>query len=228
MSGFILTTDEASALMLSLKVGFWCVITTLPAGIFCGWLLARKQFRGKVILDSFLHLPLVLPPVVTGYLLLVAFGKTGFIGRGLFLLTGWRLSFSWQGAVLASAVVGFPLMVRSIRLSIEAVDVQLEEAARSLGASPRKVFFSLTLPLSLPGVFTGALLSFARSLGEFGATITFVGNISDKTRTLPLAIFSFLQRPNGEQAAFRLVLISVILSFAALLASEFIAGRGRE
>ena len=221
----LLSPAELNALLLSLKVSFWCVIITLPLGIFCGWLLARKKFWGKTFVDSVIHLPLVLPPVVTGYLLLTALGRQGIIGGFLYTHFGWQISFSWQGAVIASAVVGFPLMVRSIRLSVGAVDVRLEEAAASLGASPLRVFYSITLPLSLPGILTGSLLAFARSLGEFGATITFVGNIAGMTRTLPLAIYTFIQSPGGEQPASRLVVISIILAFATLFASEAIANK---
>jgi len=228
MALFRLSPAEVTALFLSLKVSIWCVIITLPGGIFFGWLLARKNFKGKSLLDSLLHLPLVLPPVVTGYLLLICLGQQGFIGKLLFMLSGSSVVFHWTGAVLASATVGFPLMVRAIRLGIEAVDPKLEEAAKSLGASPLRVIWTITLPLALPAIFTGALLSFARSLGEFGATITFVGNIQGTTRTLPLAIFTALQVPGREMQAARLTIISILLAFLALFFSEQISARAKE
>ncbi|MFQ5491517.1 MAG: molybdate ABC transporter permease subunit [Phycisphaerae bacterium] len=220
-----LTSAEGSALWLSLRVALWSTAACLLPGIAFGWLLARRQFPGKALLDALLHLPLVLPPVVVGYLLLLALGRTGPVGRWLYDTLGVQLAFTWQGAVVAAAVMGFPLMVRSVRLAVELVDPRLEQAAGTLGASPYRVFATITLPLAVPGIVTGLLLCFARSLGEFGATITFVGNIAGQTRTLPLAMFSFLQVPGGDAAAFRLMLISVLLSISALLASDFLARR---
>ena len=222
-----LTADEWQALALSLRVGLTCVALSLPPGVFLGWLLARKSFRGKLLLDGLVHLPLVLPPVVTGYLLLLLMGRRGPVGRVLEDWLGVQVAFNWKGAVLASAVVGFPLMLRAIRLAVEAVDPRLERAARILGAGPVTTFFRVTFRLSLPGVLVGALLTFARSLGEFGATITFASNIAGETRTLPSAIFTYLSQPGGEEAAARLAVLSVVLSFAALVASEWLARRAR-
>lgn len=224
----MLSPEEISALWLSIKVSLWCVVVVLIPGIFCGWLLAKKEFRGKSFFDGLVHLPLVLPPVVTGYLLLLAFGTQGFLGKFLNEFFGIIFAFDFKGAVLASAVVSFPLMVRAVRLSVELVEPRLEQVASTLGASKIRVFFTVTLPLSLTGVLTGLILTFARSLGEFGATVTFVSNIEGETRTLPLAIFTYIQIPNGEEAAFRLVLISVVLSFLALLGSEFFARRTKK
>lgn len=224
----MLSPEEISALLLSLEVSFWCVLVVLVPGIFIGWVLAKKEFRGKSLLDGFVHLPLVLPPVVTGYLLLLAFGTQGFWGKLLNEVFGLTFAFDFKGAVLASTVVSFPLMVRAVRLSIELVEPRLEQAASTLGASKIRVFFTVTLPLSLTGVLTGLILTFARSLGEFGATVTFVSNIEGETRTLPLAIFTYIQIPNGEESAFRLVLISVVLSFLALLGSEFFARKTKK
>jgi molybdate transport system permease protein len=221
----MLTPEEWHILALSLRVGLLCVAISLPFGIFLGWLLARHNFRGKVLFDSILHLPLVLPPVVTGYVLLVFFGRRGFLGK---VLNDWfdiQLSFTWKGAVLASAVVGFPLMLRAIRLAIENIDPKLERAARTLGASPLHVFTTITLRLATPGILMGALLTFARSLGEFGATITFAANISGETRTLPLAIYTFLNQPGGEDPALRLVIISALISLGALIGSEWVTRR---
>lgn len=215
---------EWQAVLLSLKVAFWAVVVSLPLGVFVGYALARWDFAGKQLLNALVHLPLILPPVVTGYLLLIALGPQAPLGRGLDAL-GFPLAFRWTGAALAAAVMGFPLMVRAIRLSIEAVDIRLEEAAASLGAPPWRVFLSLTLPLAAPGVLTGAILAFAKAMGEFGATITFVSNIPGETRTLPSAVYAFLQVPGGESAAARLVIVSLILAFAALLVSEVLARR---
>jgi molybdate transport system permease protein len=215
-----------TAVGLSLRVALACVVLSLPFGVALGWLLARKRFRGKLALEVFCLAPLVLPPVVTGYVLLLVFGRRGLLGPVLEPL-GITLSFDWKGAAVASAVVGFPLMLRAIRQAIEAVDPRLEGAARSLGARPLGAFLTVTLPLAAPGVLTGAILSFARSLGEFGATITFVGNIRGETRTIPLAIYEAVHRPGGESAAVVLVVTSVLLSVAALAASELIARRGR-
>lgn len=228
MDFFTLSKDELDAVKLSLLVAFWAVTGSLPFGIFFGWLLARKEFYGKSILNGFLHLPLVIPPVVTGFVLLILFGKKGLIGSFLENVFGFTFAFNWKGAALASAVVAFPLMVRAVRLSIEAVDSGLEQAAKTLGASAIRVFFTVTLPLAVPGVIAGVILSFARSLGEFGATITFVSNIAGETRTLPLALYSFLQYPGGENGAIKLCVISLILAFAALIVSEALAKRAKK
>ncbi|MGB0212398.1 molybdate ABC transporter permease subunit [Algiphilus sp.] len=219
----VLQPEEWTALLLSLRVSFWAVALSLPIGIAVAWLLARRDFVGKSLLDALVHLPLILPPVVTGYLLLVVFGRQGVVGGWLHEWLGITLAFRWTGAVLAGAIVGFPLMVRAVRLSIEAVDRRLEGAAMVLGARPLRVFLTVTLPLASPGIIAGALLAFARALGEFGATITFVSNIPGETRTLPIAIYTYLQIPGGEGAAGRLVLLSVVLALAALLASEWLA-----
>lgn len=226
----MLTPDDWEIIRLSLKVSAAAVACALPVAFALAWVLARKRFPGKVLLDGLVHLPLVLPPVVTGWLLLLAFGANGPVGRWLAEGFGITVMFRWTGAALAAAVMALPLMVRAIRLSLEAVDRRLEGAARTLGASPLHVFLTVTLPLSLPGVLAGAVLGFARSIGEFGATITFVSNIPGETRTLPLAIYSALQMPGGDATVARLALISVGLSLAALVASETLsrrAGAGR-
>ena len=220
-----LTDLEIDALRLSLLVSGWSVLGSLPFGIFFAWLLARVEFPGKSLLDGVLHLPLVLPPVVVGYVLLVTLGRKGVIGGWLWQTFGISVVFSWKGAAIASAVIAFPLLVRAIRLSLEGVDRGLEAAARTLGAHPVRVFFTITLPLVLPGVVTGVILAFARSLSEFGATITFVSSIPGETRTLPLALYSVTQVPGGDQAALRLCIISVVVAFAALLASEILSRR---
>jgi molybdate transport system permease protein len=199
------------------------MIASLPFGIGAALLLARGRFYGKSILNGIIHLPLILPPVVTGFILLVLFGRRGPIGSLLDQYLGIVLSFRWTGAALACAVMGFPLMVRSIRLSIEAVDRKLEEAAGTLGASPLWVFLTVTLPLTLPGIIAGMILSFAKAMGEFGATITFVSNIPGETQTLSAAIYTFTQVPGGDAGAFRLTLVAVAISMAALLASEYMA-----
>lgn len=222
-----LSPAEIEALGLSLRVAFWAMAWSLPIAILTAWLLARCRFPGRGVLDALIHLPLVLPPVVIGYGLLVLFGRNGAIGGWLYDLFGITLAFTWRGAAVASAVVAFPLVVRAIRLSLETVDLRLEEAARTLGASPLGVFFTVTLPLILPGIIAGTILGFARSLGEFGATITFVSNIPGETQTLPIALYSFIQVPGGEDAAFRLVVISVIIAVIALAASELLARRAR-
>lgn len=219
------TPAEIAALLLSLKVAFWCTLVTCVPGIFIAWLLARKSFFGKTLLNSLVHMPLVLPPVVPGFLLLILLGNQGLIGRWLHETWGITLAFTWQGAVVASAVMAFPLMVRAARLAISQVDAGLEAAAQSLGAHPLRVFFSVTLPLALPGILTGLMLAFSRSLGEFGATITFVGNIAGETRTLPLAIFTYTQVPGGEAPAMRLVILSMLLAFGALFFSEILERR---
>ena len=220
-----LTDIEIEALKLSLKVSLWAVAISLPVGIFAAWLLARHKFPGKNILDGIIHLPLVIPPVVTGYLLLILLGRNGVIGAFLYKLTGIVLTFNWKGAVLAAAVMAFPLLVRSVRLSLEGVDQGLEAAARTLGAGPLRVFFTVTLPLTIPGIITGMILAFARSLGEFGATITFVSNIQGQTQTIPLALYTFTQVPDGEIGAMRLCILSIIIAMAALLCSELTSRR---
>jgi len=222
----MLTAGEGSALGLSIRVGVVCVVVALPVAIALGWLLARRSFPGRPVVDAIVHLPLVLPPVVVGYLLLVSLGRTGIPGRWLHAV-GVDVAFTPLAAVIASAVMALPLMVRAIRLAIELVDPRLEDAARTLGAGPFRVFRTITLPLAVPGVLTAAVLGFARSLGEFGATILFAGNIAGETRTLPLAIFTEVQRPGGEAGAARLVVLAILLSFAALLASEVLARRAR-
>ncbi len=218
---------ELEALALSLRVALWSVLFSLPVGLFVAWLQARREFFGKGALNAVVHLPLVLPPVVVGYLLLVLLGREGPLGQALYRLFGISLPFTWQGAALAAAVMAFPLMVRAMRLSLETVDRRLEAAARTLGARPFEVFLTVTLPLTAPGILVGALLGFARSLGEFGATITFAANIPGETRTLPLALFSMTQTPGGETQALRLAALSVLLSLAALAASEDTARRLR-
>ena len=218
---------ELEALALSLRVALWSVLFSLPVGLFIAWLLARHEFFGKGALNAVVHLPLVLPPVVVGYLLLVLLGREGPLGQALYRLFGVSLPFTWQGAALAAAVMAFPLMVRAMRLSLENVDRRLEAAARTLGARPFDVFVTVTLPLTAPGILVGALLGFARSLGEFGATITFAANIPGETRTLPLALFSMTQTPGGETQALRLAALSVLLSLAALAVSEYTARRLR-
>jgi molybdate transport system permease protein len=212
---------------LSLKVACWAVVWGLPPGVFLGWLLARVRFPGRLVLDAVLHLPLVLPPVVVGYALLVTFGRHAPVGAWLEEHTGLVFAFRWTGAALAAGIMGFPLLVRAVRLSIEGIDRRIEEAAASLGAPPVSRFFLVTLPLALPGIVTGALLSFARSLGEFGATITFVSSIPGETRTLPIAIYTATQSPGGDVEALRLSAVSVAISFAALMVSEWLTRRAR-
>jgi len=221
----VLTPLEIEALALSLRVGFASVIVSLPFGLGIAWLLARREFPGKILLDGIVHLPLVLPPVVVGFALLVAFGRQGVIGAWLYEVFGITFAFNWKGAALASAVMGFPLMVRAMRLSLELVDRRLEAAARTLGAGSARVYLTVTLPLMAPGILTGVILAFARSISEFGATITFVSNIPGETSTLPLALYALTQVPGGEPAAWRLALLSVLLAMAALIASEIVARR---
>ncbi len=216
----LLTEYEWSIILLSLKIGSVAVIASLPIGVWFAWLLARKEFRGKTILDSFINLPLVLPPVVIGYLLLITMGRNGYLGKWLDQVLGISFSFNWKGAALASAVVSFPLLVRAIRISFESIDQNLEFAARSLGASKIRMFFTVTLPLAMPGIIAGVVLAFARSLGEFGATITFVSNIPGETRTLPLAMYTLIQVPNQEAETMRLCIIAIAISFIALFLSE--------
>ncbi|HEY1328750.1 MAG TPA: molybdate ABC transporter permease subunit [Casimicrobiaceae bacterium] len=220
-----LTSDEWGIIALSLRVAVVSVACSLPIAVLVAYVLARWSFPGKTLFDAIVHLPLVLPPVVVGYALLILFGKRGPIGSRLEDWFDIVFAFRWTGAALASAVMGFPLMVRAIRLSIAAIDRRLEVAARTLGAPAPWVFASITLPLAMPGLITGALLSFARGLGEFGATITFVSNIPHETQTLPLAIYTFTQVPSGDAAALRLSLIAVVLSLAALAASEWLTRR---
>ncbi len=222
---FALTPLETEALRLSLRVGIWSVAASLPLGIIVAWLLARREFPGKTLVNGIVHLPLVLPPVVVGYALLVLFGRHGAIGAWLYGTFGITIAFTWRGAAIAAGVMAFPLMVRAIRLSIESVDRKLESAARTLGAGPLDVFATITLPLIVPGIITGVILAFIRGIGEFGATITFVSNIPGQTRTLPLALYSLTQTPGGDAGAIRLALIAVALAMAALVASEVIARR---
>jgi molybdate transport system permease protein len=217
--------EELTAIRLSLRVAFWAMLCSLPVGVGVALLLARGRFWGKSLLNAVVHLPLVMPPVVTGYLLLLLFGRNGPLGRLLAESLGIVLAFRWTGAALACAVMGFPLMVRSIRLSLDAVDRRLEDAAGTLGANAFWVFATITLPLILPGIVAGMILSFARALGEFGATITFVSNIPGETQTLPTAIYTLIQVPGGDLAAFRLTLVSIAISLAALLASEVLIER---
>ncbi len=219
----MLSAGEVEAVRLSLRVSFWAMLWSLPFGLATALLLARGRFWGKSLFDGFVHLPLVLPPVVTGYVLLLLLGRQGPLGRILGDDFGIVFAFRWTGAALAAAVTAFPLMVRAMRLSLEAVDRRLEEAAGTLGAGRVAVFLLITLPLIAPGIIAGMVLSFARSLGEFGATITFVSNIPGETRTLPLAIYTLTQTPGGDAAALRLTIVAVILSMVALLASEILA-----
>jgi len=221
----LLSPEEWEVVALSLKVSGVAIAASLPPAFALAWVLARMRFPGKVLLDALVHLPLVLPPVVTGWLLLLAFGANGPVGRFFENVFGVTFMFRWTGAAVAAAVMALPLMVRAMRLSIESVDRRLEGAARTLGAGPWRTFFSVTLPLTTPGVLAALVLGLARSLGEFGATITFVSNIPGETRTLPLAIYSALQMPGSEEAVTRLAIISVILSLLALVASELLARR---
>jgi molybdate transport system permease protein len=221
----MLTPEEWTAVRLSLRVATWATLGSLPLGVLVALALARGRFRGREILNGLVHLPLILPPVVTGYLLLVTFGRRGPAGRFLEETFGIVLAFRWTGAALACAVMAFPLMVRAIRLAIEAVDPRLEEAAGTLGANRTWTFLVVTLPLILPGVLAGAILGFAKAMGEFGATITFVSNIPGETQTLPSAIYSLLQVPGGEAGALRLTLVSVAVAMAALFAAETVSRR---
>jgi molybdate transport system permease protein len=225
MSFWALSADEWTAIDLSLRVATVATLASLPLGVLTAFVLARGRFRGKILLDSLVHLPLVLPPVVTGYALLLLFGRRGPIGMWLESTFGIVLSFRWTGAALACAVMGFPLMVRAIRLGFEAIDRRLEDAAGTLGASPFWVFATVTLPLALPGIIAGAVLCFAKALGEFGATITFVSNIPGETQTIPSAIFNYTQMPGGDAGALRLSIVAVIIAMAALIVSELLARR---
>jgi len=222
---FDLTPDEWIAIHLSIRIAIVATVVALPFGIAIAWLLARKDFWGKSLLDGIVHLPLVLPPVVTGYLLLITFGRRGPIGAFLAENFGIVFSFRWTGAALACGVMAFPLLVRAIRLSFEAIDRRLEDAAGTLGASPLRAFFTVTFPLALPGVIAGMVLCFAKALGEFGATITFVSNIPGETQTISAAIYTLTQVPGGDAAAFRLVVVAIVISLAALVASEWFARR---
>ena len=222
-----LSPEDWTAVRLSLKVAAVATVASLPAGIAVAYLLARGRFWGRTLLDTLVHLPLILPPVVTGYALLLWFGRKGPLGAFFEQTFGLVFAFRWTGAALAAAVMGFPLMVRAIRLAIEAVDPRLEQAAGTLGANRAWVFATVTLPLILPGLCAGAVLAFAKSMGEFGATITFVSNIPGETQTLPSAIYSLTQSPGGDSAALRLAAISVAMSMAALLASEWLVQRHR-
>jgi molybdate transport system permease protein len=221
---FELTPDEWTAVELSLRIAVVATLVSLPFGIAVAWLLARKDFWGKALLDGIVHLPLVLPPVVTGYLLLITFGRRGAVGAFLADF-GIVFSFRWTGAALACGVMAFPLLVRAIRLSFEAIDRRLEDAAATLGANSVWTFLTVTLPLALPGIIAGMVLAFAKALGEFGATITFVSNIPGETQTLSAAIYTFTQIPNGDAAAMRLVIIAIVIALAALVASEWFARR---
>ena len=220
-----LTPDEWIAIRLSLRIAVVATVVALPLGIAVAWLLARKDFWGKTLLDGVIHLPLVLPPVVTGYLLLISFGRRGPIGAFLYEHFGIVFSFRWTGAALACGIMGFPLMVRPIRLAIEAIDRRLEDAAATLGADRARVFLTVTLPLALPGLIAGFVLCFAKALGEFGATITFVSNIPGETQTISAAIYTFTQIPGGDAAAGRLVLVAIAISLVALVISEWLARR---
>ena len=222
-----LSPEEQEAVRLSLQVSLVAVAASLPFGLALGWLLARRQFIGKSAVETLVNLPLVLPPVVTGYLLLVACGRRGFIGQFLEQWLGLRLVFTWEGAALAAAVMAFPLMVRSIRLAIASIDPRLEHAARTLGASWWDVFFTITVPLARHGIIAGVVLAFARSMGEFGATIMIAGNIPGETRTLSLFIFNQLESPDGMQQAVRLVVVAVMIAAAALVLGEYLDRRGR-
>jgi molybdate transport system permease protein len=222
---FDLSPDEWTAIQLSLRVSVVATLVAIPFGVAVGWLLARKNFWGKSLVDGIVHLPLVLPPVVTGYLLLISFGRKGPIGAFLADHFGIVFSFRWTGAALACGVMGFPLLVRPVRLSIEAIDRKLEQAAATLGANRLFVFLLVTLPLAVPGIIAGCVLCFARALGEFGATITFVSNIPGETQTISAAIYTFTQIPGGDAAALHLVIVAIVLSLAALIASEWLARR---
>jgi len=217
--------EELTAIRLSLRVAFWAMLGSLPVGIAAALLLSRGQFWGKSLLNVIVHLPLVIPPVVTGYILLLLFGRRGLIGEFLADRLGIVFAFRWTGAALACAVMGFPLLVRSIRLSLDAIDRRLEDAAGTLGANALWIFVTITLPLILPGILAGMILSFARALGEFGATITFVSNIPGETQTLPTAIYMLIQVPGGDLAALRLTLVSIAISMLALFASEALIER---
>lgn len=219
------SAQEIDALFLSAQVAAVATLISLPVAIAAAWGMARYYFRGKFIVEALLQLPMVLPPVVLGYLLLVTFGTQGVIGAWLLESFGIQLAFNWKGAVLAAMVMAFPLMVQPIRLAFQLIDHRLEQAAATLGAKPWQVFLTISLPLALPGIMIGSVLCFSRSLGEFGATMTFVGNIPGETQTIPLALYSFIQQPDGEQAALRLVMLSIALALAALMANYYVMQR---
>ena len=225
---FDLSPDEIDAVLLSLKVSVWAVGISLPLGIATAWVLARLDFPGKTLLDALIHVPLVVPPVVVGYLLLLTFGRNGIVGGWLYETFGVTVAFSWQGAAVAAAVMAFPLMVRAIRLSIEAIDTRLEQAASTLGARPFDVFLTVTLPLTGSGIVVGVILAFARALGEFGATITFVSAIPGETTTLPVSLYTLSQIPGEEAGAIRLVVLSLVVALGAMFAAEVIARRVRK
>ncbi len=220
-----ITPQEMVAIRLSLRVATVAIVASLPVAIAVAYLLSRSRFRGKILLDGLVHLPLVLPPVVTGYVLLILFGRRGPLGAFLEQTFGIVLSFRWTGAALAAAVMSFPLMVRAIRLAMDTIDRRSEEAAATLGASPLWVFATVTLPLTMPGIAAGTVLAFAKALGEFGATITFVSNIPGETQTIPAAIYTYTQTPGGEAGAFRLSLVAAAIAFAALIISEIVVRR---
>ena len=220
-----LTPAESEALWLSVKVSVAATLVSLPLGLGIAWIIVRSRLPGRALLNAVVHVPLIIPPVVVGYLLLLAFSRRGWLGAWLEETLGLEIAFTWVGAAVASGIVAFPLMVRAIRLSLETVDRRLEQAARTLGATRADVFLSVTLPMIMPGVVTGVVLSFARCLGEFGATITFVGNIPGETQTLPLLLYQFASQPGKESEAARIVVISLVVAFAALLASELLARR---
>ena len=222
---FELTPTEVTAIELSLRVATVATLVGTPLGIAVAWVLARREFWGKALVDALVHLPLVLPPVVTGYLLLLTFGRRGLVGAWLADHLGIVLAFRWTGAALACGIMAFPLLVRPIRLSIEAVDSRLEQAAGTLGAAPWQVFLTVTLPLALPGVLAGMVLGFAKAIGEFGATITFVSNIPGETQVISSAVYSLIQTPDGDAAALRLVVVSILIAVTALVASEWFARR---
>ena len=222
----MLSPEELDVLLLSLKVSFWATACSLPIGLIVAWILARYEFPGKMLVDGLVHLPLVLPPVVVGYLLLVTLNPNGTIGR-ILSQAGIEIGFTWIGASVAAAIMAFPLMVRAMRLAFEMIDQRLELAARTLGASPSRMLFHISIPLAMPGIMTGTILAFARCLGEFGATITFVSNIPGETRTLPLAVYTLTQTPDGEAAAFRLVVISILIALIALAISEIITRKAK-
>lgn len=225
---FELSYTESEAVFLSLKVALFAVGLSLPLGIFVAWVLARMEFPGKTVLDAIIHVPLVMPPVVVGYLLLLLLGRKGILGSWIYDTFGVTIGFSWQGAAVAAAVMSFPLMVRAIRLSIEAIDPHLEQAARTLGAGRLDVFFSVTLPLAGSGIVVGVILAFARALGEFGATITFVSAIPGETNTLPISLYTIVQTPGEETGAIRLVALSLVIAFGAMFAAEVISRRVRK
>lgn len=224
----LLTDMEWQALLLSAKIGLWATLVCLLPGLAIGWLLARRDFIGKSVLESAVLMPMVLPPTVPGYLLLIVFGSQGVLGRWMETHWGISFAFNWKGAVLASSVIAFPLMVQSVKLAIKLVDTRLEQVAQTLGASAWRVFFTVTLPLALPGILVGAILTFSRALGEFGATITFVGNIAGETRTLPLAIYTATHQTDGAPIAMRLIIICLVLAFGSLLLTNLLSQRAEK